>query len=82
MSCAKTLKELEQYKTKLQTLEKEVIKERGKLEQEESKMKELGFLSLSDLDAEIERLRAEEIELVAKAEELVAELKETYADYI
>jgi len=82
MNSDKALKDLQKMKKDLQDLEKRVIREQGMLDQEVSKMQELGYGTIEELREAITKMKEAEAKAISEAEELLQRLKEEYADFL
>ncbi len=76
------IKEIQQWQKDLEELGSEKGKAEGRLEQVMSVLKGLGFDTLEEAKAELDRLLAVKEEAEIKAKELLATLKEKYSEHI
>lgn len=76
------LRKLNDLKTKIEALEKEVIKAEAKRDQGYEQLKARGLNSLEEAKAWIEQKQKEREEVRARAEALLAEMEEQFHDFI
>lgn len=76
------IKRLNALKTKIEALEKEVIKAEAKRDQGYEQLKARGLNSLEEAEAWIKQKRQERDELRARAEALLQQAEEQFRDFI
>ena len=76
------IKRLNDLKTKIEALEKEVIKAEAKRDQGYEQLKARGLNSLEEAREWIDKKKKEREEVTAQAEALVTQMEEQFRDFI